>query len=184
MVELEGLIMARLVLAYPELHENDLDSIQKFRKEHDELFYSRVLPHFTLVFPVSDMTEKDFKEEIQKRSQSLSSFPFTFRCAVLNKDSFNEYYHVFLVPDEGFSKVIRFHDTLYSGKLLEHRLLTIDFVPHMGIGCSKDPGECLKMIELWNQRDFEIRGKVSVLDLVEFDGKTVKTFEQISLNQP
>lgn len=180
-LELEGLIMAKLVLAYPELNETDFHRIQTFREEYDEFFFKRVRPHFTFVFSVNDMTEKDFKEEIQKQSHGLFSFLFTFRCAVLDKDSLTGAYNVFLVPDEGYSRVIKFHDTLYSGKLREHKRLTIDFFPFMGIGCSKDSAASLKMIESWNKKDFEIKGRISVLDLVEFDGQTIETFEQIRL---
>ena len=66
-LEREGLIMAKLVLAYPELNENDFHQIQTFREEHDEFFFKRVRPHFTFVFSVKDMTEKDFKEDLNIR---------------------------------------------------------------------------------------------------------------------
>ena len=174
--------MAKLVLAYPELKDTDFKHIQAFREKYDILFFKKVRPHFTLLISDSIFSEKDFKEEIQNRSERFYPFEICLRSAVLNKDPFNGAFNVFLVPDEGESQIIKMQDSLHSGKFREQRLLTLDWNPNIGVGASKNFQECLKMAEVWNQRDFEIRGKVSVLDLVEYDGKTVETFEQIRLN--
>ena len=49
--------MAYLIIAYPELSQEDYWLIQEFRKQND-FYYSIVEPHFTIVFPVFDI-EKD-----------------------------------------------------------------------------------------------------------------------------
>ena len=182
MVELEGLIMVKFVLAYPELNESDFKLIQAFREKYDVLFFKRVLPHFTLLISESLLSENDFKDEIQSRSEHFTSFEICLRSAVLNKDRANESFNVFLVPDEGESRIIKMQEALYSGKFKDQRLSILDLNPNIGVGTSDDFHECLKMAEIWNQNDFEIRGRVSVLDLVEFDGKTIRTFEQLRLN--
>ncbi len=174
--------MAKLVLAYPELNETDFKRIQAFREKYDVLFFKRVRPHFTLLISDSPLSEKDFKDEIQSRSEPFFSFGICLRSAVLNKDRANENFNVFLVPDEGQSRIIKIQEALYSGKLKDQRTSILDLNPNIGVGTSDDFHECLKMAELWNQSDFEIRGRVSVLELVEFDRENIRTFGQLHLN--
>jgi 2'-5' RNA ligase len=173
--------MAFLVIAYPELSESDFQKIQKFRQEND-LFFRVVNPHFTLVFPVSDWKAEPFIVEIVKRSKNLHSFEFCLRSATLNKDAFNDYFHVFLVPDEGYSLLIKLHDKLYNGLLFSQRALQIDFIPHIGIGKSRDPQKCLEMISHWNRKPFAIAGRISFLEIVKYEKNVVETLKRIPLN--
>ena len=173
--------MAYLVLAYPEIGKSDYQLIQNYRKEHDELFYSVVKPHFTVVFPVLDQTEKDFVAEIRKMVQGIKGFEFVLRCATINKDAFNNYYHAFLVPDEGYSRVVKLHDRLYSGLLKNNLRLDIDYIPHIGIGNSKDKFECKKMVDEWNEKDFAIKGTISELTIVNYNDNKVEKLESIGL---
>jgi len=172
--------MALLVISYPEISDSDFQRIQKFRKDHDH-FYRIVNPHFTLVFPVVDWQPESFIREIEKQVKDFQTFEFCVRCATLNKDAFNDYYHTFLVPDEGFSHFIKLHDVLYADLLFPQRALQIDFVPHIGIGNSRLPEECLEMISYWNRRPFEIHGRISVLDIINFEKNQVRTIQKISL---
>ena len=174
--------MALLVLAYPEIANGDYERIQEFRKQHDELYYHVVEPHFALVFPIRKGWEaKPFISEIVKQVQGVQPFEFCLRCATLNKDAFNDYYHTFLVPDEGYSKIVKLHDKLYANKLFPHRALFANFVPHMGIGNSKDPLKCLEMIESWNKEEFAIAGRISTLDVAKYENDTVQTIKRIPL---
>ncbi|MGE5261811.1 MAG: 2'-5' RNA ligase family protein [Acidobacteriota bacterium] len=174
--------MTLLVLVYPELSGQDYAQIQEFRKQHDNLYYGVVEPHFTIVFAVSDWAVKPFIIEIQKQAQGLRPFDFCLRSATINKDAFNDFYHAFLVPDEGYSRIAKLHDRLYADKLFSHRRLDIDFIPHVGIGNSKDPQKCIEIAQSWNRKDFAIAGRVSVLDIVNYENKTVRTLQQISLS--
>jgi hypothetical protein len=98
--------MAYLVLAYPELRHEDFELIQDYRKNNDELYFKIVNPHFTIVFPVFDVSQDEFINEIKQNSKDINKFDFTIRCATINKDAFNDYFHAFLVPDEGYSKFV------------------------------------------------------------------------------
>lgn len=173
--------MAFLVLAYPKIKQSDFDLIQEYRKKNDELYYSAVEPHFTIVFPIFDQKESDFLSEIERLSKKFSAFDFVLRCATINKDAFNEYYHTFLVPDEGFSKFIKIHDGLYSEKLKENHRLDLDFIPHIGIGNSLNKLECKKMVDEWNKNDFAIKGTVTTLTVVEFENNTVRKIMDLKL---
>ncbi|MBG6129221.1 2'-5' RNA ligase [Aquimarina sp. EL_43] len=173
--------MAYLVLAYPEIKNADFDVIQNYRKENDQLFYHVVKPHFTIVFPVFDQTEIDFIAEIKKQAATCNSFDFVLRCATINKDAFNEYYHTFLVPDQGYSNIVKIHDKLYSGTLKENHRLDLDFIPHIGIGNSLNKLDCKKMVDEWNKDEFEIIGTVKTLTIAEYDNNNVRKVEEIKL---
>src|SRR4030095_7498022 len=107
--------MAYLVLAYPKLNIDNYNQIQNFRKLHDTPYFNVVEPHFTFVFPVFDTTEEDFVVEIKDQAINFKEFNFTIRCATINKNAFSDLFHILLVPDEGYSKIVKIHDKLYSG---------------------------------------------------------------------
>lgn len=90
-------------------------------------------------------------------------------------------YHTLLVPDEGYSHIVKLHDALYAGKLFPRCALHVDFTPHIGVGNSPDPHVCLAQIAIWNAADFAIHGQVSTLDVVRYESDTVTTFAQIAL---
>ena len=173
--------MAFLVIAYPNIKSSDFDLIQEFRKRNDELFYSVVEPHFTIVFPTFDLSKEEFCKTIFATTLDVDKIDFTIRCATINKDAFNEYYHCFLVPDEGYSKIIKLHDKLYSEQLTDNLRLDIDFVPHIGVGNSKDKFVCKKMVDSWNKKDFSISGTISNLTIVEFENNKVIKLQDIEL---
>jgi 2'-5' RNA ligase len=170
--------MKLLAVAYPELSKNDFTLIENYRREHDSL-YDIIRTHFTLVFPVKDFSEKVFTEEIKNQLKEVQPFPFTLRSATINKDAFTENYYAFIVPDEGHSNIIKLHDKLYSGRLSSYHRLDIDFIPHITIGNSTDIKACKKMVDDWNSNDFEITGKISAIDIVNYELAT--TLEKIKL---
>lgn len=170
--------MKLLAVTYPELSEKDFRIIENYRRQHDSL-YSIIRTHFTIVFPVKDFSEKIFTEEIKKQLQGIEPFSFTLRSATINKDAFIDNYYAFLVPDEGQSKIRKMHDKLYSGKLASYHQLDIDFIPHITIGNSTNVIACKKMVDDWNSNDFEITGRISSVDIVNYEGAT--TLEKIKL---
>lgn len=135
--------MALAVCAYPELKNEDCAAIQNFRKEHDG-YYSIVEPHFSFVFPVEGIEQSEFIEEIEQKSDGVEKIDFEIQCATVNKDAVLDIYHLLLVPDKGYSNIVKLHDKLYSDKLFNHLRLDIDFIPHMGIANSLDKYEVKK----------------------------------------
>jgi 2'-5' RNA ligase len=174
--------MKLLVIAYPKLTDEDLLRIENFRKENDKMF-DVVRPHFTFVFPVADISVADFTAEIKEQLKQAEPISFCLRCSTINKDDFSEYYHAFIVPDEGFSQIVKLHDKLYSDKLFIHQRLDIDFIPHITIGNSKDKLVCKKMVDEWNSKTFLITGTVSTLDIAQYENDKVTTIEKITLKE-
>ena len=173
--------MAYLVIAYPEIPKSDFDKIQSYRELNDKLYYNIVEPHFTIVFPVFDKEEAEFIEEIKFQTADFEKITFNLKCATIKKDAFSEYFHLFLVPDEGLSKIIKLHDKLYSDKLNGNLRLDIDFIPHIGIGNSLDKYLCKSMVDEWNKNDFSINGTIKELTIIKYEDNTVTNIEKLEL---
>jgi len=172
-----------LVVAFPELSNKDKLWIENFRKKHDKLFYKIIEPHFTLVFPTFDISVPQFINEIQRLSQKIKKFEFTLKSAMMNNDLLSEYYHIFLIPDEGNSNIVKAHDILYSGILQKHRRTDIDFISHISIGNTKKPYEALKLLEEINESDLLIKGKVSQLSIITYGSGKVELLKTIPLKK-
>lgn len=114
----------------------------------------------------------------QKRLTRLSLFA---RCVTVGDPDFMGYANVFMIPDEGFSKLVKLHDVFYTGPLAPELRLDIPFVPHIGIASDPSAVECKKLVDRLNKQGFEIDGKVERLDIIEFDGESTKTIEQTEL---
>jgi 2'-5' RNA ligase superfamily protein len=122
------------VLAYPSVSTSDYERIQEFRQHNDELYFHVVEPHFTLAFPLAGWEVEPYIAEVKKQLQGFRSFDFCIRCATLDKDAFSDFYHAFLVPDEGHSQIVKLHYQLCADKFFPYRQLHVDFIPHIGIG--------------------------------------------------
>lgn len=174
--------MTLLVIAYPELKSDDYTRIQNYRRHNDGLYFKIAEPHFTIVFPVFDINDDIFIREIEKQSADSHVIDFEIKCATINKDSFIPYFHEFLVPDSGFSDIVKLHDKLYSGLLFPILRLDIDFIPHIGIGNSADPLISKKRVDELNSSDLSVKGRISGLDIVSYENEKIKTLKRISLN--
>jgi 2'-5' RNA ligase len=173
--------MALAVVNYPTLSEKDFRWIQSVREKYDKLFFNVVAPHFTLVFPTENISFELLFTHIQKVAERFEPFEFTIRCATVGDPDFMEHAHLFLIPDEGFSKMVKLHDAFYRGPLEPELRLDLPFVPHIGIASLPKPEACKKLADELNAQNFEIRGKVEMLDIIRYDGITTETIRQIGL---
>lgn len=173
--------MALAVVNYPALSESDYRWIQSIRKEYDRLFYDVVDPHFTLVFPTENIDPDTLSSHVKSVSEGFEPFNFIVRCATVGDPEFMGHAHVFLIPDEGFSEVVKLHDAFYRGVLESELRLDLPFVPHIGIASDPSPEACKVLVDRLNRKDFEISGKVETLDIIEYDGESTKTIERIEL---
>jgi hypothetical protein len=171
-----------LVVNYPNISADDFAWIQEIRQQQDELNFSAVDPHFTLVFPIVEIDRATLVSHIHKSIQGIQPFEFTIRCAVLCNDAFSNYTHVFLVPDEGYSNIVKLHNRLYTGIIADELRLDIPFIPHLGIANSLNPHHCKQLVDRLNSQQFEIRGKIDRLDVVSSQADLVETIESINLD--
>ncbi len=168
------------VVSYPKLKEKDMQWINTYRQEND-VYHDFVETHFTLVFPLENFKASELINEIEMQSTGIKSIPFTIQCAIRNNDLTSEYWHVLLVPDNGFSEIYRFHDKLYSGALSEFERLDLDFIPHMGIANSKDPKKSKQMVGEINSMNICIEGVLDKLDIIENKMNVIQTVHQVNL---
>lgn len=172
--------MSYLVIAYPELQQSDLDWIQDYRKQHDKQF-SLVKPHVTLVFAIQDLDKDGFLNEVKQKVSGLKPFDFDLKVATINQDDSGNYYHEFLVPDTGYSNIVKLHDKLYSGLFAPYLRFDVDFIPHISIGDSEDAQTSKKRVDELNAQGVSIHGRISSVDVIELANGAVTTVEKIGL---
>ena len=173
--------MFYLVVAYPKISERDFNWIQEYRKENDPRYFAVVQPHFTIIFPTPNIAEEDFIKEVKIQTQDTKVFEFELKVATINQDDSKEYYHEFLVPEKGYSDIVKLHDKLYAGAFYKNLRFDIDFIPHVGIGNAKDVHESKKRVDALNNEDISILGTINTLDIIGYADGKVTTVEQIVL---
>ena len=165
--------MSLFALCYPKLSSEDRRFIDAFRDRHDLAYRDVVRPHFTIVFQVRDLPEPTFSEHVARIAQESGSFRFVCRYAMVHNDVSSNDYYVFLVPDEGFSKLALLHDALYTGVLAPRLRVEIPYVPHIGIATLNDASRCKELADELNGRRLSIGGQVEDISVVEHNGQVV-----------
>ncbi len=173
--------MAYLAVAYPKLSQPDFDWIQEYRKQNDPRYFDVIKPHFTLVFAIGDMEKEVFSKEVRKQLAEIKKFDFDLKVATINLDDSKEYHHEFLVPDKGYSNIIKLHDQLYSDLFSKYLRLDLDFIPHVGIGNSNDGLVSKGRVDELNRKGVDISGIMDTVDVIEYKDGKVETIETISL---
>ncbi|MGB4762212.1 MAG: 2'-5' RNA ligase family protein [Candidatus Saccharimonas sp.] len=166
--------MAYLVVAYPKLEQTDFNWIQTYREQNDSRYFSVIKPHFTLVFAIHDINKEDFVNEVKDKIAAIEPFDFEIKVATINQNDDGKYYHEFLVPDTGYSNIVKLHNKLYAGLFAQHLRYDIDFIPHIGIGNSDEVQLSKQRIDELNARGLSVVGRVNNIDIIEFtDGKVI-----------
>jgi 2'-5' RNA ligase len=173
--------MAHLVVAYPKVSMRDDEWLASLKQRFPGLEPSSLGPHFTLVFPIADADESELIAHVREKARGQRAIPFAIRCAVPINDYASEDYFVLLVPDEGFSGIVKLHDRLYTGPLAP--LLTPDmpFTPHITVGHSTDGWLCRRVANELNAEDFTISGILDHVVLIEKEGPSIRTVERFML---
>jgi 2'-5' RNA ligase len=167
--------MPLLVVGFPELAPEDAGWIRSIREQDKRLGYSILAPHFTVVFPLSTVSENQLAGHIGKQLAGCRGIEFVLRSSLLVKDDSSDDYYVLLVPDEGFGSIVKLHDKLYRGMLAPALRLDIPFIPHITVGYSADTQACKALVDSINQEEFAIKGKISGLDLIKKEADRVWT---------
>lgn len=174
-------LMSLLVLAYPEIDDKDRLWLQSLRAEYDERYYGVVEAHFTLVFPTAALNSRDLIVRVRDTVNDTQAVRFVLRCALVVPDEFSDTTHVFLVPDEGFSQIVKLHDRLYDGPLASELRLDIPYLPHVGVGNSGDAMRCKQLADELNREGFELEGWITTLDVAQLNRGKVTTLTVIPL---
>ena len=145
----------------------DVTWLADFRRQHDPLA-SFIAPHVTLVFPTDGLSAESFRGAIQIAASKTRSFQALFRSALLMPEETST--RIFLVPDEGFSHIVKLHDQLYAGELASLLRLDIPFVPHITVGSHLDLKTAKKLVDGLNAASFEVHAAIDHIQIVAIEG--------------
>ncbi len=173
--------MPLAVIAYPDLSEEDLAWIQQFRSQHDHLYYGRVDPHFTFVFPTDVVAEAPLIDHVTEVAGQQHAFDFVLRRAAVMEDMSSVYHYVFLVPDEGHRDIVELHDALYTGLLASELRTDIPYLPHITVGNYEDEGESRRQADQLGAMGLAIPGRIRALEVVTLRDEKVWTVGRVPL---
>jgi 2'-5' RNA ligase len=173
--------MAFYVVAYPEVAAADLQWIEDYRMVHDAYASNLIRAHFTLVFNISELDREAIVSEVEMQCRGQRRIEFELAVATINRDYFADRFHEFLVPEKGYSALVRLHDRLYSGALQTSLNLNIDFIPHITIGSSLLASESKSRVDRLNHGGVSIPGVVRCLDIIQSGEDKISTVKQVKL---
>jgi 2'-5' RNA ligase len=162
--------MALLLISYPRLTEGDFTCVERARQQYPALRHSPLPPHFTLVFPTSAVEPDTLADHVRAQLASWPPIPFVLRSSIPFKDASSADTSVLLMPDEGFGRIVRLHDALYTGVLAGELRLDLSFLPHVTVGYAPDPQLCKTVADALNRTDLAISGVIDRLDLIRKEG--------------
>lgn len=168
------------VANYPQLNQKDYNWINDYRKKNDD-YYDMINAHFSFVFPTCNFEPDDFIKEIKKQASGVQKIKFQIKCVLRNNDQTNDYWHVLLVPDKGFSDIVKLQGKLHSGLLFPTQRLDLDFIPHIAIGNSKDTKKCKIMVDEINSMDINICGVIKQLEIIQLKDNKISTLDIVKL---
>ena len=170
-----------VVVSYPDAEPQFLALIEQIRNQYRGLRHSLLPPHVTFVFPTNCLQQSKMLSHMKGQLPGFGEIPFVLRSSLLVKDDPSDNFYVLLVPDEGFSRIVKLHDRLYTGPLAAALRLDIPFIPHVTVGYSEDVRLCKAAVDDLNALDFEIRGTISSLDVISKADSRYETIERLHL---
>lgn len=124
----------RSILIFPKFKNMDL--IQNIRNKYDKLA-NLIPPHITLAFPFTDnMSDDELISKLYNLFKNYTSFNITFKGISLSEDNY-----IFLNCTMGNDKIVKLHDEIYKNILPNHLNKSIEYIPHITLGKSKDVNE-------------------------------------------
>jgi hypothetical protein len=152
------------VVAKPEFGKAELEWLLNLRQTRA---HSSGPPAFTLVFPGADSTMKEVVQHVEATCAFTSRIRFCLRSAIIVPDFNMSWFHVFLVPDEGFGAIIRLHDRLHVGPLASCLRPEVPYIPHLTVASAKELDVARRTKASLNARDLAITGRIDKLEVHE-----------------
>src|SRR5262249_31052465 len=97
------------------------------------------------------------------------------------KDPFSTRAHLFLVPEEGYSGLVKLHDALYTDILTSELSLDVPYIPHITVGDHVDVNVLRPIATAINAQNLSIAGQITALDIVVYANNSVQTTETVQL---
>jgi 2'-5' RNA ligase len=158
------------------------------KKENDWLVHLREIrardigpPHFTLVFPGSDLPPHEFVRHVTAAVAGMKRIPFRLCSAIIIPDPQVRSFHVFLVPDEGFGAIVRLHQALHEGALAECLRPDFPYIPHLTVASEREFITAQSVAAKLNAQDFSIAGRIDALEIHRREGDVVHCIATVPL---
>jgi 2'-5' RNA ligase len=135
-----------------------------------------------VVFGCNAISLPEYTEHIAAISAKSNAIHFSCRYAMLGTD-FEDSANVFLVHDEGYSKISLLHDRLYTGLLRPFHRLDIPFIPHITIGTLKDRVAARALCDNLNREGVRIEGALRALRVVSLEDGKLKNISSHELGE-
>jgi len=174
--------MSYVVIAYPDISQNDFDWIQEIRQKNDSVMYEVVKPHVTFIFPTNMFDENTLAEHIKMKIAGTNPIKVKFDSTKVVEDDSRSYFHTFLIPSKGFSEITNLHDILYTGKLKDELRVDIPFIPHVGIGTNVYEKPMLELSERIDNEHISIEGTLNCLSIAKYENNKVTDIVKIPLS--
>lgn len=160
--------MSIALVAYPNMAAEHYQWIDSIRQNYPNLHHEALDPHFTFIFPASEhINYEAFSRHTEQMTQQVSAIPFVIRAAIPMPDVLSKNSHVFLIPDEGMSMMVKLHSALYTNTLAEYLRLDVPFIPHITVGYSENAALCKEVATAINRQAIELRGVIDMLVFLE-----------------
>ena len=118
-------------MIYALVHYPNIDNrqINRFRKKYDPQF-NMIAPHVTIMFPVPESVGEDnLVYHIENVLCNWQPFSIHLQDVQLSSDDY-----LYLVLQNGREAVIRLHNEIYTGVLVDFLRKDIPFIPHLTLG--------------------------------------------------
>jgi len=166
------------VVAKPSFAKTEQDWLVRVRRTHA---HSPGLPEFTLVFPGTGSPKREVVAHVEAVCAVTPRIRFCLRSALIVPDDTRGWFHVFLVPDEGFGAIVRLHDRLHVGPLACCLRPEVPYIPHLTIASVNELELARRIKASLNSQDLAIAGQLDELEMHERDAATPHCIAKISL---
>jgi 2'-5' RNA ligase len=166
------------VIATPRFSKADLAWLAGLRRA---LARNIGAPHFTLVFPGSDLDAPSYAAEVRSRAAGVRRIRLRLRSAIVVPDPQVRACHVFLVPDEGFGALVRLHERLHAGRLATCLRPDMPYLPHLTVASLDGVDEARRLAAKLNEQDISIKGTIEELEVQRRDGEVARCYARVPL---
>lgn len=166
------------VIARPHFDKADLAWLTDIRSRRAG---SRGAPYFTLVFSGAGLDAKAFSAKIRQYAEPFPRVRFRLRSALVVREQAVSRYHVFLVPDEGFSAILKLHDALHAGPLEAALRPDSPYLPHITVATTADYTSARKLAFALNHGGIDIHGHLDALQIERREDEVIKLVAEVPL---
>lgn len=150
------------VVARPVFGKAELEWLTHQREAHA---HSPGPPEFTLVFPGAAAEADIVVAHVRAVCAATPRVSFCLRAAVIVPEPVLGWYHVFLVPEEGFAALIRLHERLNAGPLVACLRPEEPYIPHLTVASVKEFDLARRTKSALNAQDLAVAGRIDEVEV-------------------